>query len=376
MNLVEVKEGKVSILIPNPKDYEKNGKFDPSWSPIFYNPRMKLNRDISVIIMSIIKPKSIIDALSASGVRGIRYFVEAGNVEKLILNDKNPLATELIKKNLERNGINALVTTRDANSLLYETKAEFVDIDPFGSPSPFILSAISSTINHGHVAFTATDLSALECSSKYSARRKYDLICDKLSFSKELGIRGLIAKVIREAGILEKAAYPIFSFYYDYYYRVVFKIENGAKKVDKLLDKQGFYYECPKCRYRIIDSNYDRKSCPRCGTEMRKYGPAWTDNIWDKNFLLLVKENLKKFQYLETFNLIEKIVNMISEESKYEEPYYRLDLISSFLKTNIPKREDMINCLKDATTTHFEYRGIRSNKKLDEIEECIKKLTS
>jgi len=209
MNLIEIREGKASLLIPNPKDYEKEGRYDPSWSPVFYNPKMRLNRDISVLALSVIKPKSVVDALSASGVRGIRYYTEIGGIEKLILNDKNPIATELIKKNAEKNYVNARITTKDANSLLYEIKADFVDIDPFGSPAPFILSAINATINKGYVAFTATDLSALECSSKFSARRKYDLICERLSFSKELGIRGLIAKVIREGAIIEKAAYPI-----------------------------------------------------------------------------------------------------------------------------------------------------------------------
>ncbi|MBB5252540.1 tRNA (guanine(26)-N(2))-dimethyltransferase [Sulfurisphaera ohwakuensis] len=372
MNLIEIKEGKASLLIPNPKDYEKEGRYDPSWSPVFYNPKMRLNRDISVLALSVIKPRSVVDALSASGVRGIRYYTEIGGIEKLILNDKNPIATELIKKNAEKNYVNAHITTKDANSLLYEIKADFVDIDPFGSPAPFILSAINATINKGYVAFTATDLSALECSSKFSARRKYDLICERLSFSKELGIRGLIAKVIREGAIIEKAAYPIFSFYFDYYYRVFFRIENGAKKVDKLLEKQGYYYECSKCGYREVDYYAERKICPRCGIEMRRYGPAWTGELWNREFLLSMKENLKNFTYFDTFMQVNKLLNILVEESKYVSPYFRLDFIASLIKRNIPKREKMLECLKEASITHFDYRGIKTNKEIDEIVNCIK----
>ncbi|BFH74326.1 tRNA (guanine(26)-N(2))-dimethyltransferase [Sulfurisphaera javensis] len=376
MNLIEIKEGKVSLLVPNPKDYEKNGKFDPSWAPVFYNPRMKLNRDISVLIVSVIKPKSIIDALSASGIRGLRYYIEVGGVEKLILNDKNPLATELIRKNIEKNKVEAQITTRDANSLLYEVKAEFVDIDPFGSPSPFILSSINSVINKGYVAFTATDLSALECSSKSSARRKYDLICDKLSFSKEAGIRGLIAKVIRESAILEKAAYPVFSFYFDYYYRVVFRVESGAKKADNLLSKQGYYYECPKCGLREASEYLEKKKCPKCGIDMKKYGPAWLGTLWEKDFVEKMRDKLNDFSYLDNYFTINKLLDIIIKESKYDNPYYRIDILSSYLKRNIPKREYIIKCLGSASVTHFDYRGIKSDKGMDEVNECIKKLTS
>jgi len=376
MNLIEVKEGKVSILVPNPKDYEKNGKFDPSWAPVFYNPRMKLNRDLSVLLLSHIKPKSVVDALSASGIRGIRYYVEIGNIDKLILNDKNPIAVKLINENIKRNNVVAEVTNRDANSLLYEVKTEYVDIDPFGSPAPFILSSINAVISKGYVAFTATDLSALECSSKFSARRKYDLICERLSFSKELGIRGLIAKVIREASILEKAAYPIFSLYHDYYYRVLFRVENGAKKADELLKKQKYYYECPNCGFREIDDELGKKKCPRCKSDMRVYGPAWSGELWDKDFLMKIKDNMKNFDYLENYVILEKLLDTIYEESKYKTPYYRLDFIASKIKSNIPKKENLIKCLNDASITHFDYRAIKSDKEIDELTLCIKKSTS
>ncbi|TRM78608.1 tRNA (guanine(10)-N(2))-dimethyltransferase, partial [Sulfolobus sp. D5] len=235
MKLKEIVEGKAKILIPDPSEYTKEGKFDPSWAPVFYNPKMVLNRDISVIVVSTLRPKIVVDTLSATGIRGIRYFLESWRSENLIFNDKNTEAVNLIKQNLKLNGIDDNVTkvyNRDANSLLYEIKADYVDIDPFGTPAPFILSSINATIRKGVVAITATDLSALTGSSVLSARRKYDVINSKLSSSKELGIRVLIGKVIREASIMEKTVYPLFSFYSDYYYRLFLRVDKGAKKAD------------------------------------------------------------------------------------------------------------------------------------------------
>jgi N(2),N(2)-dimethylguanosine tRNA methyltransferase (EC 2.1.1.32) len=250
MKLTKIREGKAEILVPDPKEYEKEGKFDPSWAPVFYNPRMELNRDISVLFLNIIRPRRIVDALSATGIRGIRYFKEVEGVEEVIFNDLSKEAVELINENIKINNIRGKVFNKDANSLLYEVKADFIDIDPFGTPAPFLLASFHSVIRGGYVGITATDLSALVCSSKSSARRKYDIICDRLSFSKEVGIRGLIGKAIREAAVVEKAAIPVFSFYHDYYYRVFFKVEGGAKKADSLLSRLVYYYECPKCGYR------------------------------------------------------------------------------------------------------------------------------
>ena len=371
MKLTKIKEGKVEILIPDPKEYEINGKFDPSWAPVFYNPKMTLNRDLSVVILNIIKPKRVIDALSATGIRGIRYYKEVG-VEEVVFNDISKKAVEFINENIKINGVKGIVYNKDANSLLNEIKADFIDIDPFGSPAPFLLSAFNSAIRGGYVAITSTDLSALVCSSKTSARRKYDLICDKLSFSRELGIRGLIGKAIREAAILEKAVIPIFSFYHEYYYRVFFKVEGGAKKADLLLSKLVYYYECPNCGFRDKSEYYERVTCKRCGTPMRVYGPAWDGELYDKDLVSKIKGELSQFSYLSTFNELKKLISIIEEEMKYKEPYYKLDFLSSRLKRNVPAKSKVIKCLEDASPTHFDNVGVKTDKKFDDVTNCIK----
>jgi len=48
MRTQEVVEGKAKILIPDPSQYTREGKFDPAWSPVFYNQRMVFNRYLSI----------------------------------------------------------------------------------------------------------------------------------------------------------------------------------------------------------------------------------------------------------------------------------------------------------------------------------------
>lgn len=375
MNLKQIKEGKATILIPDPSQYEREGKFDPSWAPVFYNPKMIFNRDLSVIAVSIISPKRVVDALSATGIRGIRYYLES-NPAELVLNDKNPIAVDLIKKNLELNGIgNASVTNKDANFLLYEIRADFVDIDPFGSPSPFILSSINSVINNGYVAYTATDLSPLEGRAIKSCKRKYDVDNTKLSYSKEIGIRVLISKIVREAAVLEKTVIPIFSFYRDYYYRIFLKVIKGAKKADENLEKLGYAFECDFCGFSFMSREMSDK-CPRCGRKLKVVGKIWLGKLNDNDFLNNVKKQLDAYNYLQTYKDISNLIDILIRENNYLPCYINLEFLASRYKINVPSKKKVIECLGDATVTHFDPKGIKTNKNFDEILECIKTLSN
>jgi tRNA (guanine26-N2/guanine27-N2)-dimethyltransferase len=376
MKLKEIIEGKIKLLVPDLDEYKKGNFIDPAWAPVFYNPRMTYNRDISVLIVSTIKPKSVVDALSATGVRGIRYYIEVGNLDTLILNDKNKLAYELMKKNSEINNVNAKIFNRDANSLLFELVVDFVDIDPFGSPIPFVLSSVKAVKKMGHVAYTATDLAPLEGTHKSSCKRRYNVINDKLSFSKEVGLRILIGKIIREAGVIEKAVEPIFSYYADHYYRVYFRVSKGAKRVDGLLDKLGYYYECPKCGYVWSSREYENKAkCPKCDSKIKVAGPLWLDKLNNDELLKELYNNLSKFNYLSNFYRIDNLIKQLISENIYEH-YWRLDYLASKLKLNVPKRDKIIECLGDGSYTHFDTRGIKTSKKYEDVIECMKSVSS
>ena len=78
--------------------------------PVFYNPAMKLNRDISVLLLKSIKKNQlrIADPLAASGIRSIRFLLELtkSKVSKIYINDASSTATTNIKSNLRLNKLN------------------------------------------------------------------------------------------------------------------------------------------------------------------------------------------------------------------------------------------------------------------------------
>src|SRR3989338_11630452 len=76
---------------------------------VFYNPVMKLNRSISVLLIKSFFDEKIriADILAGSGIRSIRFLKEVGEkIESVDINDNSKKAVDMIKKNLRLNKIN------------------------------------------------------------------------------------------------------------------------------------------------------------------------------------------------------------------------------------------------------------------------------
>lgn len=90
---------------------------------------------------------SILDALSATGLRSVRYLKEIPGVNNVTINDLDPLATAAARNNCKNNNIeNDKVTfnTGNAVSLMYDASIDLdkhfdvIDLDPYGTACPFI----------------------------------------------------------------------------------------------------------------------------------------------------------------------------------------------------------------------------------------------
>ena len=129
MDVVAVTEGKTRFFVPL---QDSDLQFPPGSGPVFYNPRMELNRDATILLLSVLRPESYLDAMGASGVRGLRVAHEVGI--PVTINDRSEMAVNLIRQNVEALGLAAEVTRADANALMSERRFDTVDLDPFGTP--------------------------------------------------------------------------------------------------------------------------------------------------------------------------------------------------------------------------------------------------
>ncbi|HSD04288.1 MAG TPA: tRNA (guanine-N1)-methyltransferase, partial [Nitrosopumilaceae archaeon] len=103
-DIVEIIEGKTKLLVPK-TSLETNA---PPMQPAFFNPRAKLSRDFSIVAYSTFLqnfkgPKIFLDCLAGIGARSIRVANELENIEKVFVNDVNPLALELGRSSAKLN---------------------------------------------------------------------------------------------------------------------------------------------------------------------------------------------------------------------------------------------------------------------------------
>ena len=160
-NIEEISEGKVSIKLSN---------IDKTF-PAFYNPAQELNRDLTVLsiatFMNFTKYRkekekknfseykfNIIEPLSATGIRCIRYFSELPKekINNIYSNDMDPKAVECIHINIKKNNVDEnifKVFNSDAAQLMYQNPKFFdvIDLDPYGTAIPFIDSCIHCSKN-------------------------------------------------------------------------------------------------------------------------------------------------------------------------------------------------------------------------------------
>ncbi|MEK6808034.1 MAG: tRNA (guanine(10)-N(2))-dimethyltransferase, partial [Nanoarchaeota archaeon] len=146
-----ISEGAVKLNIPIAKRI-----YD---ADVFYNPVMVVNRDISVLIAKVFGFGTAVDLLSATGIRALRLKKEA-NIKEVCANDANPRAAKLIKANAKLNRLKINITNLKANDFFCRTSHgfDYVDIDPFGTPVPFLdLAVVRSVKKGGVIGVTATD---------------------------------------------------------------------------------------------------------------------------------------------------------------------------------------------------------------------------
>src|SRR5438093_713664 len=103
---------------------------------------------------------SVLDGLAATGAWGIRMALET-RADRVTFNDWSPEAIPLIRENVRRNGLAADVHRSDLRSSVREGRYDFVDVDPFGPPTPFLSSAFEGVKGSAGFGITATDTAVL-----------------------------------------------------------------------------------------------------------------------------------------------------------------------------------------------------------------------
>ena len=157
----------------------------PPKIPAFYNSLAKFKRDILVSIIngstSLLDFKiKFADIMCGVGITGLRIANESPNVNQIIFNDINPTALKCAENSILKNNLKkkCQISKDDANHFLSqyslkEKRFDFIDIDPFGTPVPYLDSSIRAISINGIISLTATDGAVLCGVYPKVALRKY-----------------------------------------------------------------------------------------------------------------------------------------------------------------------------------------------------------
>jgi len=368
MELELIEEGRTSLWVPK---HDSTVAFPPGSAPIFYNPRMALNRDATVLVASCTEPHTYLDAMGASGIRGCRVGHETGT--SVTINDREPDATTLIQQNVDHLGLNARVTCRDANALMSEEPFDFVDLDPFGTPAPFIDAGIRSSIRM--LGITATDTAPLCGAHLKAGIRRYMAKPMNTDYHAEVGLRILLGYAARMTARYDRGILPQFCFAHEHFVRLHLRLSRGTKAGDRTIAQLGYIYQCTGCPYRSEGTGFfpEELTCPHCGKPLSPIGPLWTGAIQDADFLTALSEKLPECGLAEPVAL-GKVISCCEEEPaiSYSYDYHQL---AKFYRVSPGPITSVIEVLKKegyaASRVHYSGYCIKTDAPLERIRDSL-----
>ncbi len=368
--LQEITEGTTKILVP------KKSMTDivPPKKPAFFNPRARVNRDISIVAYAAFLdkfkgPKIFLDGLSGIGPRGLRVANELKKIEEVTINDLNPSALRIAEYSAKLNGLKNIRFSENEICRFLSSHAKkgergsIIDVDPFGSPAPFFDCGIRATMHGGILSTTATDLQVLNGLFQDACKRRYGGTPIRVEYGDEMAIRLILGCLGTTSARLGVTMMPLFVESEMHYYRTYVKILNRPDQQNNL----GYILHCKNCKHRKVGLQQDQE-CELCKSKISIAGPLWIGKIFEKEFIECM---LLQVPNLQVDKVCKKTLDKCLEESEMPGTYFTLDEVAAEMKGSPPKLEYAISGLQknnfQASVTSFSPTGFRTNANIDEI---------
>lgn len=353
----------------------------------------------------------ILEALSATGLRAIRYAKEIPNVRQIVANDLLPEAVESIKRNIEYNQVSDKVVENmdDANILMYRNKAEnikyhVIDLDPYGTATPFIDASMQSIEDNGLMLVTCTDLSVL-------AGNGYPEKCFALyggvnmaghDATHESALRLVLNLLGQSAAKYKKTIEPLLSLSIDFYVRIFIRVKTSPIEVKNLQKNTMVGYMCSGCnsyytqplgrqqeretkkgnkftKYSLAQGPPVDRHCPYCGSIHHVFGPMYGGPLHNKKFVERVLKINKELHRDDIYGTRKRIEGMLTlAKNEIQAPFYFTpNTVSSILKFQVPSLKVVVAGLGslgyDCSLTHAKASSLKTNATWEAIWYVMKK---
>ncbi|KAK2807971.1 hypothetical protein FQN49_008760, partial [Arthroderma sp. PD_2] len=269
---------------------------------------------------------AILDALSASGLRALRYAKEIPFATRVVGNDFSAAAVESMKLNIQHNDVEKIVRPNkgDACAYMYTVgrgqgspnepggipKFDVVDLDPYGTAATFLDSAVQSVADGGLLCITCTD-AAVFAGVGYPEKTfaLYGGAPIRGSHSHDGGLRLILHAVATAAGKYGLAIEPMLSLSIDFYARLFVRIHRSAREVKYNASKTMISYNCdygcgswktqyftekkskigktgsPFDSYKLAQGPTTAPHCEHCGSKTHVAGPMWGGPLHNPHFI-------------------------------------------------------------------------------------------
>ncbi|KAF2644683.1 TRM-domain-containing protein [Massarina eburnea CBS 473.64] len=286
-------------------------------------------------------PFTILDALSATGLRALRYAQEIPSTTSVTANDMSEKATASIALNVKHNKLEDKIKANTGNAIAHmysfvdKKGYDVIDLDPYGTAAPFIDSAIQAIGDEGLLCVTCTD-SAIFASHGYLEKTysQYGGLPLKGEPCHEGGLRLVLHAIASSAGRYGMAIEPLLSLSIDYYIRVFVRVRKSPNDVKLLAGKTMIVYHCDsgcgawttqllarnKVQKNKNGAEFSKHSfalapstnehCEHCGFKTHLSGPMYGGPLHNVEFIKRVLAQLKEVDR-ETYPTMDRIEGML-----------------------------------------------------------------
>jgi tRNA (guanine26-N2/guanine27-N2)-dimethyltransferase len=305
---------------------------------------------------------TVLDALSATGLRALRYASELPFVTKVVGNDLSESAIKSMKQNVEYNNLKTIQPNLgDARVYMYENPSKFdvIDLDPYGTASPFLDAAIQGAKDGGLLCVTCTD-AGVWASTGYSEKAfsLYGGIPLKGSHSHESGLRLILNSLVMSAAKYGIAIEPLLSLSIDFYARVFVRVHRSPAQVKFNAGNTMLVYSCdagcgawstqfigatksklnkkgtPMHHHGINKGPSASPQCEHCGSKTHLAGPMWGGPLHNPHFIQKILDMLPGADP-ETYQTCARIEGMLTTALEED-----LDLTSAPEASNTNKTSE------------------------------------
>jgi tRNA (guanine26-N2/guanine27-N2)-dimethyltransferase len=305
---------------------------------------------------------TVLDALSATGLRALRYASELPFVTKVVANDLSESAIKSMKTNIAYNNLETIQPNlADARVYMYgldnASKFDVIDLDPYGTAAPFLDAAVQAAKDGGLLCVTCTD-AGVWASTGYSEKAfsLYGGIPVKGAHSHEGGLRLILNSLAMSASKYGVAIEPLLSLSIDFYARVFVRVYRSPAQVKFNAGNTMLVYNCDSgCgawstqTIGSTKSKLDRRGnpihhhginkgptvgpqCEHCGSKTHLAGPMWAGPLHNPHFIQKILDMLPGADP-DTYQTCARIEGMLTTALEED-----LDLAPSQSETSTPKQ--------------------------------------